>query len=745
MRKSIIISVCLILLLSSIPLSVGQNQQYQKQTFVFTFSPPVFALSNKISLFNIPEASDLFIKNSYYMQPMKTEKIYFPLGTIIKDISCIPSTIHSIATANPFQVSPVPVLASTGQPLEKEEACELQTIDTWYDFDVGRGIVGTEQQVILSLQLYPMLYDQEQSELSWVEQIEVTVTIKEDSWQTNQIPSDSGYELLIISPESYQEDLMDLVNHKISRNISTKSVTLEEIVSGVYFSPTGRDVQEQIKYFIKRAIEQWGTSYVLLVGGSASIPIRETHIKVSSGDFEIFASDLYYADIYNETGVFSSWDTNNNDLFAEYNWGDAKDSDDLDLYPDIYLGRLACISETEVQTVVQKIITYETTQAYTTDWFTNIITVGGDSFTEEYGDDTGTNEGELVNEYVIDIMDGFIPIRLWSSNGKLGGVSPTGVAEIESAFQTGAGFVDFSGHGNTYVYATHHTNGSAWIPTPTGGLHNTQVAQFNNGEKLPIVITGACSVGKFNKDSDCFSWSFVSSPNGGGIASCGSTALGYAYIGKWVTRGLVEKMVINMFDAYSNGAMTFGEMWADAVSAYISSRMEGADYKTVMEWEAFGDPTLSLGEPSTPPLKPDAPTGPEKGHVKDTIVFSASTTDPEGDSLYYLFEWGNDAYSGWIGPFDSGETAEASYTWDKRGEYQVRVKAKDSHGKQSEWSDPVPISMPQRTMVLDVFFEKMIQRGWFSQRNRNSILEILLGNMDVLVGTKTLWLKETFI
>jgi hypothetical protein len=481
-------------------------------------------------------------------------------------------------------------------------------------------------------------------------------------------------------------------------------VTLSEITSGTYFTPTGRDVQEQIKYFIKKAVEQWGTSYVLLVGGSSQCPIRETHVKVSSGDFEIFASDLYYADIYNESGDFSSWDSNDNDLFAEYEWGDDKVSDDLDLYPDVYLGRLACISETEVQTIVQKIITYETNRAYATDWFTNLITVGGDSFTDENGDDTGINEGEFVNEHIIKIMDGFIPSRLWSSNGLLGGVTPTGVSTIETTFQGGAGFVDFSGHGNTYVFATHHNNGSTWIPTPTGGLLNSHISLFNNAEKLPIIITGACSVGKFNKDEDCFSWSFLSNPNGGGIASCGSTALGYAYIGKWVTSGLVEKMAINMFEAYRDGAMTFGEMWADAISSYISSRMDGGDYKTIMEWQPFGDPTLALSELSNAPVTPSAPQGPDRGSIKKVMTFTASTTDPESDKIYYLFDWGNGDYSGWLGPFDSGKNATAEYKWDKRGEYAVRVKAKDSHGKQSDWSETTPISMPLLSVQLSTIF-----------------------------------------
>ncbi len=40
----------------------------------------------------------------------------------------------------------------------------------------------------------------------------------------------------------------------------------------------------------------------MLVGNKDKFPTRETHVKVSSDDEEIFVSDLYFADIlmYNE-------------------------------------------------------------------------------------------------------------------------------------------------------------------------------------------------------------------------------------------------------------------------------------------------------------------------------------------------------------------------------------------------------------------------------------------------------------
>ena len=506
-------------------------------------------------------------------------------------------------------------------------------------------------------------------------------------------------------------------------------MSLDDVYNGIHFPVQGRDNQEKIKYFIKNAIENWDTSYILLVGGSSQCPTRDTHIFVDAQpnpDEEIFVSDLYYADIYDESMAFATWDTNENSVFGEYNWGAQHNYDDVDLYPDVHLGRLACVNGNEVTTSVDKIINYETTRAYTKDWFTDLVVMGGDSFS---GDSQHVDEGEYVNDAVIDIMDGFIPDRIWASNGRLNGLVPTGVTEIKNAINDGAGFVDFSGHGNTAVWATHPHESPTWIPTPTGGFYNTHIATLTNGNKLPIVVIGACSVSKFKSDPDCFSWSFVSNSNGGAIGTFGATGLGWAYIGSGVTQGLIEGISLNTFEAYrEEGAMTFGEMWSTSITNYIFPGMDDVDYKTIEEWEPLGDPTLAVAEDSQPPEKAATPDGETEGKVGTEYTYTSSTTDPDGDQLYYLFDWGDGTYSGWVGPYNSGETAEASHTWTEQGNYEIKVKAKDENGVQGEWSDPLPIIMP----VNYNFFHSLLWEILERLMERFPFLEQIFESMPIL-------------
>ena len=93
-------------------------------------------------------------------------------------------------------------------------------------------------------------------------------------------------------------------------------------------------------------------------------------------------SDLYYSDIYEDGGKFSSWDPNNDGVFSAWNKPGVEDDPALDLSPDIAIGRLACTSVSEVETVVKKIITYETT-TYGTEWFKKMTVVSGDGFLDQ--------------------------------------------------------------------------------------------------------------------------------------------------------------------------------------------------------------------------------------------------------------------------------------------------------------------------------------------------------------------------
>jgi hypothetical protein len=109
--------------------------------------------------------------------------------------------------------------------------------------------------------------------------------------------------------------------------------------------------------------------------------------------------------------------------------------------------------------------------------------------------------------------------------------------------------------------------------------------------------------------------------------------------------------------------------------------------------------TVTITSTNSAPNKPNRPSGSTAGKVGKSYSYTSSTNDPDGDKVYYNFSWGDGTYSGWIGPYDSGLVVTASHAWSTEGTLSIQVKAKDEHGTESVWSDPLTISMPKNKIV----------------------------------------------
>jgi hypothetical protein len=91
---------------------------------------------------------------------------------------------------------------------------------------------------------------------------------------------------------------------------------------------------------------------------------------------------------------------------------------------------------------------------------------------------------------------------------------------------------------------------------------------------------------------------------------------------------------------------------------------------------------------NSPPETPAAPSGPSSGFPGGLYSFTAVTTDPDGDDLSYTFDWGDGTTSSWLGPVPSGSPINGSHFWVGTGTVDIRVKAKDTLGAESSWSEP---------------------------------------------------------
>ncbi len=111
-----------------------------------------------------------------------------------------------------------------------------------------------------------------------------------------------------------------------------------------------------------------------------------------------------------------------------------------------------------------------------------------------------------------------------------------------------------------------------------------------------------------------------------------------------------------------------------------------------------------------PPETPLEPLGETSGKVQQEYPYTTQTQDPDSDALYYLWDWGDGSTSGWIGPYASGLQCTTNHTWSKKGTYEIKVKAKDVHGSESEWAT-LSVTMPcSYNLPFIPFWERVFER-----------------------------------
>jgi len=116
------------------------------------------------------------------------------------------------------------------------------------------------------------------------------------------------------------------------------------------------------------------------------------------------------------------------------------------------------------------------------------------------------------------------------------------------------------------------------------------------------------------------------------------------------------------------------------------------------------------GKPVTPPDEepptsnnapnsPSKPSGASTGFIETSYSYSTSTIDLDEDEVYYLFDWGDESTTSWIGPYNSGVTCIGTHSWNRSGTYNIKVKAKDIHNNESSWSIPLTIEIQNETQI----------------------------------------------
>ncbi len=127
------------------------------------------------------------------------------------------------------------------------------------------------------------------------------------------------------------------------------------------------------------------------------------------------------------------------------------------------------------------------------------------------------------------------------------------------------------------------------------------------------------------------------------------------------------------------------------------------------------------------PNTPDKPSGPAKGKPGSIYMYRTSTVDANADQVYYMWDWGDGNISEWFGPYASGSMASAQKSYNAKGEYSIKVKAKDIWGAESDWSDPLSITMPKDSAYQFHFLQQILEHLFERFPHSFPVLRQLLG------------------
>jgi len=234
--------------------------------------------------------------------------------------------------------------------------------------------------------------------------------------------------------------------------------------------------------------------------------------------------------------------------------------------------------------------------------------------------------------------------------------------------------------GNVYItglfYGTATFGGTTLI---SYGVGDVFVSKFGSGgvNQPPVFGTPTPVNGSTNNPLS-LSWSIqINEPEGDLFSWTIQCSNGQVNSGTGATNGTKSLTLSSL--AYS----TAYKVWVNATDP------TGSGLYT-RKWYTF----TTQQQQNVPPNKPNKPSGTASGKINTVYTYTTRTTDPNGDQVYYMWDWGDGTQSNWLGPYNSGVTISTTHTWTVKGSYSIKVIAKDTSAAESPWSDPLPIKMP---------------------------------------------------
>ncbi|MBN1827467.1 MAG: choice-of-anchor J domain-containing protein [Candidatus Eisenbacteria bacterium] len=362
-----------------------------------------------------------------------------------------------------------------------------------------------------------------------------------------------SYDYLLICPIAHAPYYEPLVEWKTRKGLKVRLMDRDEIDS-LYAGI--EEASARIRQAIIDAYANWGITYVLLGGDPDRIASRDTWAMDSGqlGGYNYIHADLYYSDLDGD------WNANVNARYGQV-------EDNVDLYPDVIVGRFCARNTAQVEAMVAKQLTYERTPPV--DYQTDMLFTGEVLWSDPLTDSRVSLDA-IDEEFVPSRFD---PIqKLYET---LGNENRTTVL---NAINSGKNFWLHDGHGHYDV-----------MSVGGGTLYGDSMKDLHNGPRFSICYSVACLAAGFQQEAIA-EW-YVRNADGGGVAFIGNNSFGWGSPGN-PKFGYSDRLQHRFFkQLFLDGMLGVGQNLAAVKAYYVpQSRTEN-----VYRWHQYS--VNLLGEP----------------------------------------------------------------------------------------------------------------------------------------------------
>jgi len=569
----------------SIFIILGINFIFADMTNVYNFSKDKMTIM-QVSGYDQIIYKDLILSDEVGKPQLPYKIVHISLDSdeVIENI--IVKNLKSEKLRNTFNIYPVqkPQILSVDKHVFIEPQIQIYNKSEIYPENIIELLPSGRltNQNICSFKIYPFSYNTENKELIFHEQVEIEIITKQfKGTKKSKIPSTSmtfnkilksitgneNFELnqsnnyektkyIIITSNEFVPGFEPLRSWKYKKGLSAEIITTEWINDNY----TGIDLQEKIRNCIKNYYHEKSTEFVLLGGDTQIVPDRKAFAFDCEYDlysYNYIPCDLYYSDLDGD------WNADGDNIYGEID-------DNIDMYPDVLVGRAPVENIDEVNAFVEKLLIYEKT---TNNHELNMLFLGQVLWHDPYTD-SGIGLDHMDSLYVPDRFD---PItKLYES---LGNSTKT---NIINAINSGQNIINHNGH--------------AWhtiMSVGNGSLRNNDMDNLNNKDKYSILYSIGCWPAAI--DYNAIAEHFITNPNGGGVAFIGNSRYGWGSPGNPLF-GYSDRFNHKFFEKlFIDNITSVGATMAAAKAEFIPlSRQENVYRWCEYEINLLGDPEMKI-------------------------------------------------------------------------------------------------------------------------------------------------------